>query len=139
MSAARERHAEHGISLLEVLVAIVVLGIALGSLGTLTFATARESVGVSQASHQAAALTREAGRLAVVPFDSLPMEAGCRKIDVSPFPHERCIAIDEATLTLRRVTLIIIPASPHNGPDTTTIERTRPRAGNPFNRWAVSP
>lgn len=139
MNRIRVVQTERGISLLEVLVAIVVLGIALGSLGTLTFATARESVGTSQASHQAATLTREAGRLTVLPYDSLPDEVGCRKIDAPPFPHERCIGIDEPGANTRQVIIIITPASPHNGPDTASLERTRPRAGNPFNRWSTSP
>ncbi len=124
---------ESGISLLEVMIAIAVLGIALGSLGTLTFATARESIGASQASHQAAALTKEAGRLAVLPFDSLPNQSGCRDVSGAPFPHERCVSISDVGMNVRRVRLVITPAYPHTGPDTTAIERTRPRLGNPFN------
>ncbi len=132
MSSSRSQAPPRGFTLVELMVALVVLSIAILPISALVYQLARQSVASSQAQHVGGVVTAELGRLSVVEYDVLPAAAGCVVISSPPFPHERCITVVDVSARLRRVTLIVTPSVPLSRPDTLVFDRGR-LAGNPFN------
>ncbi len=133
MSSSRSKAPPRGFTLVELMVALVVLSIAILPISALVYQLARQSVASSQAQHVGGVITGEAGRLSVVAYDALPDAAGCVVVSSPPFPHERCITVVDLSASLRRVTLIVTPSVPLSRPDTLVFDRGRPATGNPFN------
>jgi Tfp pilus assembly protein PilV len=67
--AARARA---GISLLEILVAMTLLAVAMGALGLLSTVAAARARSLEEGSVRSFALTQQANRFSVLPYDSIP-------------------------------------------------------------------
>jgi len=134
MLGARRRikHAGRGFSLIELLVAVSLLGVVLAPLAALIVQVARRSNEMSGLSHRSAAMIQHANRLSVLPFDSLRSRSGCADVTTPPFPHTWCVRVDSLSATVRRLTLVVTPATARLRPDTLVFARTKPPV-NPFN------
>jgi len=121
-----------GTSLVELLVAMTLLGLVMTSLAGLTFDTARRSVIVAGNGYMQGVVTEQVNRLAALPFASLPSAAGCTNVTTGVFPHRRCITVTDITNVRRNVQLIIQPAQPGLFPDTSNLVRWNPPATNPL-------
>ena len=122
-----------GVSLIEVLVALILLSIALSSLASLSYQVAQRSYGSSTASFATGIATEQLGLLSVLPWDSIAAQAGCETVSDPEFPHERCVTITEISKRMREITLTIDPNLPFAKTDTVVFRRARPRTSNPFN------
>ena len=69
-----------GLTLVEVMAAVVVLGVSATGLAAMTFYVGQRSYFSAGASSRAASLIEHADRLASLPFDSLPGRVGCTTI-----------------------------------------------------------
>ncbi len=128
----REAHTEQGFTLVEILVAIILLTIALSSLASLSYQVAQRSLNATSDSFLMGVATDELGYLSTLPFDSLPAQAGCTTVADDNFPHELCIAVADVSDKMREIKLIITPDVPLVGPDTIVVRRSAPAAANPF-------
>lgn len=90
---ARERR---GFSLIEVLIAMVMLSIVVTSLAGLAATMARRARRVAGSSFETGLLTQEVDRAVAVPIESLAVRLGQTKVDTpvtSPYPYARAISI----------------------------------------------
>jgi prepilin-type N-terminal cleavage/methylation domain-containing protein len=119
-----------GLSLVEVLVAVAVMGIASTGLAAATFWMGRRAVESAGASARTAIVIERSDRLAQLSYDSLPLNVGCRQSAAPPFPYDECVVVTDLPGGTRRVTLVVTPRNRLVRPDTVTFERA---AGAPYN------
>lgn len=131
MSARRVVRARGGFTLIEVLVAMVLLAIVLTMLAAFSLGTATQLVNLSRGDVRQALTQREVNRLAALPYNELPAAAGCRTVTVSNLAHTSCVTITQA-IKNRTVQLIVTPQWSGTYADTVVLQRSAP-AYNPFN------
>jgi type II secretory pathway pseudopilin PulG len=120
-----------GFSLVESLVALVLVGTVMLLLAPALFHVANERVTVEAATEREAALEGESDRLSSFPFAELDSEAGCALL-TDPFPHTKCIVITPVNNQERQVKIRIVPLNSAVARDSVVMTRTN-RRGNPFN------
>jgi Tfp pilus assembly protein PilV len=124
--------AQAGVSLVEVLVAVILMGFVLTSLAGLTFTASRQTVAAAGSSYRLGVIQQETNRVAAIPFTDLPGLVGCSTVSTGTFPHTRCTTITTISATRSQVQVIVTPAQPGVRPDTLTIERTNPPTASPL-------
>jgi prepilin-type N-terminal cleavage/methylation domain-containing protein len=124
---------EAGFSLIEILVAVTLLGIALVGVAQLNFVLARRFYTLSRAPAREGIVAQQVNQFAAMPFDSLMAQVGTKTFTKPPMPYTRIVTVDTIGSKLRRVKIVIQPSNPAIRPDSVVIERTKP-APNPFNK-----
>jgi len=127
------KRADAGFSLIEIMVAISLLGLVLIGAARLNFTLAQRFYTLSGGGARDAVLAQQVNQFAALPFDSLKAKAGTITVNKPPLPYTRKITVDSLSPKLRRVTIIVTPLTPVFKPDTLVLQRTKP-ANNPFNK-----
>lgn len=122
-----------GFSLIEIMVAMTLLGVVLIGVGRLNFVLAQRFYTLSEGGARDAVLTQQVNEFAALPFDSLKAKAGTITVTKPPLPYTRKITVDSLSPKLRRVTIVVTPLDPAFRPDTLVLQRTKP-GNNPFNK-----
>lgn len=94
--SSRSRRARRGFSLIEVLVALMMLSIVVTTLAGLAATMARRARRVSGTGFETGLLTQEVDRAVAVPIESLAVRLGQTTVDTpvtSPYPYARAISI----------------------------------------------
>lgn len=136
MTPPRLCRARRGISLVEVMVAVTLLGILVTAhtLVTMNYAIQTRNVGLGV--DRSAALSAAIDLYATRPFARLSSDAvaGCTPpiTDMPRFPYVRCIAIVEESQSITRVRIIIQPVDGALRPDTVYLNRSLPEPGSLF-------
>lgn len=125
-----------GVSLVEVIIAMTLLGVVLTSLAGMTYQASRRSATVATESYRQGVLMEEVNRLTALPFTNLASAVGCRTVTGGAFPHQRCVSMTSISSTIRRLTVIVTPSQPGMRPDTVIFDRANAPAGNPLNLGA---
>ena len=125
-----------GFSLVEVIVAIALFGVAMAAIAGLTFAVTRQSTATIGTVERTATLEARANDLFSIVWADIPGRVGCAEITTQPMPRTECISVVNTTVngvvTRRLVTLTITPTDASIAPTSVTVERTKPPATNPF-------
>ena len=127
------KRAAAGFSLIEIMVAITLLGLVLMGVGRLNFTLAQRFYTLSGGGARDAVLAQQVNQFAALPFDSLKAKAGTITVNKPPLPYTRKITVDSLSPKLKRVTIIVTPLNPVFKPDTLVLQRTKP-GNNPFNK-----
>jgi prepilin-type N-terminal cleavage/methylation domain-containing protein len=122
-----------GVSLVELLVAMVILGVMLTSVAGLTFEAARRSVVTTGDSYRQAALLEEVNRLTAEPYGNLAAGSTCRTVSSGIFPHTRCVTMTSTGLYSMQLMVVVSPTQRGVRPDTAVFTRARAPVTNPFN------
>lgn len=122
-----------GVSLIEVLVAMVLMSAILIPVAGMTALGANVSTRGAGGSYRQGVLNQQANRLATLPFANLPAAAGCTTVSTGTFPHVRCVTVTDVSSTLRRIQIVVTPTQPGVRPDTARFDRANPPTGNPLN------
>jgi len=125
-----------GISLIEVLVAVSLLGMmaTVHTVVTLRYAVRNRvaAIGVDRAS----AISTAVDMYATMPFASLPAVSGtptCTTVsDLVSYVHTRCVTVSSPTQAIRRVQVIITPSNTAFKSDTVRVDRSLPPTGSLF-------
>ena len=127
------KHGETGFTLLEIMVAIALLGLVLVGVAQLNFTLARRFYGLSEGATRDGVLAQQVNQFAALPFDSLKAKAGTITVNKPPLPYARKVSVDSLSPKLRRVTIVVTPLNPVFRPDTLVLQRSKP-GNNPFNK-----
>lgn len=129
------RNGARGFSLVEIMMAMLILSITLGGFAALTFQYVRRVQVTTGVASKTMEVSEQVQRLSALTFDSLASRAGCTTFSSGEFPHIRCITIATVGTGTRhkRVTIIITPVSPLIKPDTVVFDRTKTPTSNPLN------
>lgn len=130
-SAQRDRR---GFTLIEILIAIVILGSAGVGLAKLMMTTASRATTSGAVSYRAAAMNAEVSRVAALPAGSLTDGTTTRSVTARPFPHT-VTTVAATSGTVQTVTITITPTGARAiAPRSRTLTRAAGSAGtNPFN------
>ena len=123
-----------GFTLVEVLVALVLVSVCSVGLGRLMFQAARTARVSGSMTYQTAAMSAEVARLDAVPFDSVGTGTTCITVSTPPFPHTRCTTVNTLSSKVKQVIVVVTPSG--NSllhPDTTVVVRTKNGNGTPLN------
>lgn len=132
----RPRRARRGISLVEIMVAVTLLGLLVTAhtLVTLNYALQTRNVGVGV--DRASALSTAVDLYSTRPFASITTDTiggGCTRVTViEKFPYDRCVALTSPTQAITRVRIIIQPVDTALRPDTVYVDRSLPAPGSIF-------
>ncbi len=121
-----------GFSLVEIVVAMLLLSITLLALAGLMTQVAAQGRATEITAQRNAALVQSVNYYTALSYTALdPALAGCETIDAGMMPYERCVDITEAGTT-RTVKIKITPTNQAYRPDSAIFERTALPV-NPFN------
>lgn len=122
-----------GISLVEVVVAVTLLGMmaTVHTLVTMRYALRNRvaAVGVNRA----AAISTALDLFSTMPYSAIATNSGCETITApAEYAHQRCVTTTDLTSSLTRIQIIITPANTAFRPDTVRVDRSKPPAGSLF-------
>jgi len=121
-----------GVTLIELLVAMVILAVMLTSVAGLTFEAARRSIVTRGENYRQAAMLEEVNRLTAEPYDNLSVGSVCRTLSSAEFPHSRCVSTTSTGLYAKQLTVIVTPQVRGVRPDTVIFTRARAPVTNPL-------
>lgn len=128
----RERR---GVSLIEVLVAMTLLAVTLGSLGLLAAKTAARARALDAASARTFVLMQQSNRFSVLPYDSIPSYAPRTDTVVAGrFSYRRNVSYTQGTTgsEYRKVVVILMPLAEPKKPDSLVFQRAKIYAKSPL-------
>lgn len=121
-----------GLSVVEVLVAVMIFGVATTGLAAMTFWVGTRSGVARMANQRAGVVAEEGDQLALLPFDELTAARGCEQRAFGGFAYIRCVRVEELSPDDRRVILTVTPLVRTLVPDTLVVERARSRPHSPL-------
>lgn len=121
-----------GFSLVEIVVAMMLLSVTLLALAALMTQVAAQSRTTEVVAQRNAALIQQVNYYTALSYTALdPALAGCEAVESEMLPYERCVEITEVGTT-RTVKIRITPRNEAYRPDSAVFERTALPV-NPFN------
>ena len=129
-SVMQQGHAEtprKGSTLLEAIVAMILLAIAVSSIAALTSSVSRSSVKVTGAAYANGILMHEVNRLIALPFDSLANGHSSFSTSSGPYQHTRTVTIEPQAANVKAIRVVITPSNSAFRPDTVKFTRTNAR------------
>ena len=123
---------ERGFSLIEIVVAMMLLAFFLAGLAKVNFTIARRFYALSAGGPRSGIVSQNMNQFSAMPFDSLKGKAGTITINRPPMPYTRKITVDSLSPKMQRVTIVITPINTAFKPDTLVLQRSKP-GNNPFN------
>ena len=122
-----------GVSLIEVMVAVTLLGLIATAH---TAVTLRYSVRTRVAAigvNRAAAISTAIDLYTTMPYANLSANTGCTTISsLSAYAHQRCVTLSNPTQAITRVQIIITPTNTAFRSETIRVDRSLPPAGSIF-------
>ena len=134
------RASRRGFSVVEVVVAIVLLGVALSTLGVLAFTASRRNVTVANAAYRSAAMRYLLDRYSAMDYDDLnpTTQSLDSTVTTGAMPHRlQAIFVTTTNPNEHQVRLIVTPRNTLIAPETTFVRRFRWATKNPLNTAAA--
>ena len=120
-----------GFSVVEVIVAMVLLAIAVSSLAALTYSVSQSAMMATGNAYRNGVLMQEVNRLEMIPYDSISTGTSTQTVSGPPYPHTTVITVTEPNVNLvKAVKVIITPTQARFKPDTATFIRTKARTSH---------
>jgi prepilin-type N-terminal cleavage/methylation domain-containing protein len=117
-----------GFSVVEVLVAMVLLAIAVSSLAALTYSVSQNGMIATGNAYRNGVLMQEVNRLEGIPYDSVKTGTTTQTVTGTTYPHTTVITVAEPALNvIKSITVIITPTQARLRADTATFIRTKAR------------
>jgi hypothetical protein len=123
-----------GVSLIEIMFAVVILGTVLIALGGLMAQAARFTRQAATAGYQSAAATSAAAWIQMLPWDSIDAGIGCVDRTVGQLEYSRCMSVQDIGTKQKRVSVIISATGVLTAqPETVVVERHKPISPSTLN------
>jgi type II secretory pathway pseudopilin PulG len=125
-SSAQSAKARKGFVIVEVIVAIILLGIAISSLAALLYSISQAQQVSTGNAYRNGVLMHEVNRLEGTPYDSLPVGTTSFSITSAPYPHTRVVTVSEpVTNVFKTINVVITPTNPYYKADSVALTRTK--------------
>lgn len=122
-----------GISLIEVMVAVTLLGMMATAHTVVTLRYAVKNRVAAVGVNRAAAISNAVDLYTTMPFPSIAANTGCTTITQPvSYEHTRCVTTSAVTSAITRVEIVITPTNTAFAPVTVTVDRSQPPAGSLF-------
>ena len=132
----RASRAREGFTLIEVVVAMVLLSTILVSLAGLSYYAARQALNVGNGAGRQAVTLESVNALSSMPWDSIPKNVSnvCDTVqhDGSANRYRRCVSVTAPVARQVSVTLVVRPLQPGSFRDSLVFSRTAPAGSNPL-------
>jgi hypothetical protein len=132
MNRATTTGTRGGTTLLEIVVAIVILGIAGTGIAGMAFHAGKSSMEVRAVSRRDAALASVTEQVGNVAYESLTEYAGCEERGEADFAYLACVRVEQETEHLRVVTVLIEPEDERVAGASNVLLRARTPPASPF-------
>jgi prepilin-type N-terminal cleavage/methylation domain-containing protein len=117
-----------GFVLVEVIVAMVLLGVAVSSLAALMYSVSQSGMKATGDAYRNGVLMQEVNRLEGVPYDSIPVAVTSILVPTAPYKHTKKISVTQPVANvIKSITIVITPPDTKLKPDTATFLRTKSR------------
>lgn len=123
----RKADARRGFTLIEIIVAMLLLAIAVSSLAALTHSVSQSSIKVTGAAYRNGILMQEVNRLIALPYDSVAVGVFSYAATSGQYPHTRVITVATPVDKVKTVNIVVTPKNPLYKPDTVKFIRTNAR------------
>ena len=122
---------QSGFSLVEVVVAMILLGIILTALAGLTFRTAKQAVYNTDSTKAQAASLEMVNRFSALPFSSLAAAARCDTVGTTNNRFQRCVTVTTVGNSAQ-VQVVTLPLQRSAPAITVRFNRVKPGSTNPL-------
>jgi prepilin-type N-terminal cleavage/methylation domain-containing protein len=120
-----------GFVIVEVIVAMVILGVAVSSLAALVYSVSRSGIKTSGDAYRNGVLMQEVNRLEGLPYDSIAVGSASFGVSSGTYAHTRVVTVTEPTVNVvKLVTVVITPTNARFKPDTISFIRTKARVSH---------
>ncbi len=120
-----------GFSLVEVVVAMVMLSVVISSLAMLTTVTAQRSIGLANETARQAYALQETNRYTAMAYDSLAGKVGCDTAITGNLSYLRCMSLTSGS-RYKEVTVVVTPLRTGTYADTVVFRRVTSTTTNPL-------
>jgi prepilin-type N-terminal cleavage/methylation domain-containing protein len=128
LAATAVTNERKGFSVVEVLVAMVLLAIAVSSLAALTYSVSQNGMIATGNAYRNGVLMQEVNRLEGIPYDSVKTGTTTQVVSGATYPHTTTITIAEPLVgVLKNITVIVTPTQARLRADTAAFIRTKAR------------
>lgn len=117
--------ARKGFVIVEVIVAMVLLGVAITSLAALVWSVSRSGIRTTGDAYKNAVLMQEVNRLESIPYDSVAN--GSYGVSTGVYAHSRVVTVTPLTANIKAISVVISPTNPRYKPDSVSFTRTLAR------------
>ncbi len=114
-----------GLSVIEIMVAMMLFGTVTVAMGGLSLVVARRAEANDVFTKRTALLQQQMNWLQATPYDSLSYKEGKFIVKDGPFPHTRLVSVS-ATGGRTRVTIVVVPAKAPENLEQIEFDRARP-------------
>jgi prepilin-type N-terminal cleavage/methylation domain-containing protein len=125
VATTEKRGARKGFVIVEVIVAMVLLGVAITSLAALVWSVSNSGIRTTGDAYKNAVLMQEVNRLESIPYDSV--STGSFSVSTGVYPHTRVITVTPLAANIRAVQVVISPTNPRYKRDSVSFTRTLAR------------
>jgi prepilin-type N-terminal cleavage/methylation domain-containing protein len=123
----QKRAARKGFVIVEVIVAMVLLGVAITSLAALVWSVSRSGIRTTGDAYKNGVLMQEVNRLEGLPYDSIANGSFSYSVSSGVYAHTRVVTVAEPVANIKTINVIITPTNAKYKPDTISFTRTRAR------------
>jgi Tfp pilus assembly protein PilV len=117
-----------GFVIVEIIVAMVLLGVAVSSLAALLYSISQSGMVATGNAYRNGILMNEVNRLEGIPYDSIAVGSATFTVSTLPYPHTRVVTVTEPVVnTIKTIKVIITPTNVKYKPDTVNLTRTKAR------------
>ena len=115
-----------GVALVEVIVAMVLLGIAISSLAGLVYSISQSGLKNTGNAYRNGMLMLEVNRLEGIPYDSIAVGTTTYTVSGGSYAHTRKITVAEPIVQrVKTITVVLTPTNTRFKPDTVSFTRTK--------------
>jgi len=125
-NAVKQNGNRKGVALVEVIVAMVLLGVAVSSLAGLVYSVSQSGLKNTGNAYRNGMLMLEVNRLEGIPYDSIPVGTQTFTVTGGSYAHTRTITVAEPVAAkVKTIKIVLTPTNSRFKPDTVSFTRTK--------------
>ena len=126
-ATSHTREARKGFVIVEVIVAMVLLGVAITSLAALVWSVSRSGIRTTGDAYKNGVLMQEVNRLEGLPYDSVANGSFSYSVSSGVYSHSRVVTVAEPVANVKTIKVVITPTNLKYKPDSISFTRTKAR------------